>query len=887
MGKGCTSKVRWPTMLLTMQSNSVARCAAAVALVCTFGTTGAAQTMDAERKQARAVRITGGIRLDGRLDEADWATAPPVTGFTQKDPDEGMPASEPIEIRFLYDDSGLYIGARMGTSRMQAPMTRRDDGEQADYILIDLDTYLDRRTSHAFGVTASGVRLDRYHDSDNEGYDSNFDPVWEAKTHVEANGWTAELRVPFSQLRFNTREEMIWGLNVTRSMPSRNERDYWVLVPKTESGWASKFGELAGLDAVRPPHRLEWMPYIASSYRQTGADGTGNPFDDGSIASTRGGLDVRMGIGSSLTLDATVNPDFGQIDADPAEVNLSAFETFFDERRPFFLEGSGLISRQGNLFYSRRIGARPTGPATGDFVDYPVASTILGAAKLTGRTPSGTSIGILGAVTDSESARLAVGSVETRTVVAPRTGFAAGRFQQEFGGGGSYVGVEMAEVHRDLPDGSPLAALLVSNAISGSADMLVRFGHGGYEARGAFGGSYLAGSATAIDRRQRSSVRYFQRPDGPAGRYDSTRTSLGGTRFQASVNKISGDHWLWSIDGYGDSPELDTNDAGRLNDAGDVGFSGSLTYRETQPGRLFRSYAVDLNASRGSDYDTSLGGRVSLFLGGNATWRNYWTSYFRTVLDTGGKDARLTRGGPSMARTDRWDFSFGLGNSEAREFRWNANVTYNGSEIDGDAFQWYNFQISARPTPALQLSFSPSYIREVDTYQYVDTLDGGPPATFGNRYVFGLIDRTTLSAQLRASVTFKPDLNLDLYMEPFAASGRYNGFGELIAAAGKDLLAYGTNGTTLERQPDGSYSVTDGAANFSLPNGDFNVRSFRSNIVLRWEWRPGSTIYTIWQQNRFEDRPTGEHVGLPDLFGGVGARGDNIFAIKMTLWVAR
>ncbi|HKT80789.1 MAG TPA: DUF5916 domain-containing protein [Vicinamibacterales bacterium] len=843
---------------------------------------------DADRKQAKAVRVNSAdIKLDGRLDEAVWSSAPALSDFTQKDPQEGAPASDPVEVRILYDDAGLYVGARMTGARVQAPMTRRDDGDQADYILIDLDPYLDRRTSHGFGVTASGVRLDRYHDSDDEGYDSNFDPVWEAKTHIDAGWWTAELRIPFSQLRFNATDRMTWGLNITRSIPSKNERDYWVLVRKTESGWASKFGDLSGLDTVSPPHRLEWMPYVASSSRLTGNGDSGNPFDDGSISTARGGLDMRMGIGSSLTLDATVNPDFGQIDADPAEVNLSAFETFFNERRPFFLEGSRLISRQNNFFYSRRVGARPTGPASGDFVDYPDTSTILGAAKLTGRTPGGTSIGVLGAVTGAEFARSVVGTLQTETSVAPRTEFAAGRYQQEFGGGGSYVGVEMAELHRDMGDGSPLADLFVRNAISGAADVYVRFGNGGYDAHATIGGSYIDGTAAAIDRRQRSSVRYFQRPDGPAGRYDPARTSLGGTRLDWNVNKISGKHWLWGANGNADSPELDTNDAGRLSDSGDIGLGTYVTYRETQPGAVFRSYSIDMNANRTGDYDGALGGRSFLSIGANVTWRNYWYSYVRTGTDLAGKDARLTRGGPSMTQPHRWDASFGLGNSDARQFRWSGSVFYSGSEIEGDTFQNYNFNVSARPIPALQVSFGPGYVREVQSRQYVDTIDGGSPATFGQRYVFGLIDRTTLSAQMRASLTFKPDLNLDVYMEPFAASGRYNGFGELMAAGGKDLLAYGTNGTTLTRQADGSFVVTDGDAQFTLDNGDFNVRSFRSNVVLRWEWRPGSTIYTIWQQNRFEDRPTGEHVGVSDLFGGLGAPGDNIFAIKMTVWLSR
>ena len=298
-----------------------------------------------------------------------------------------------MEVRFLFDDSSLWVGARMRSgpgSAIQAPMSRRDDGSQAEYVQIELDTYLDRRTAYMFGVTASGVRLDHYHPTDNEDdTDAQFDPVWEARTHVDADGWTAELWVPFSQLRFNDQRERIWGLNVKRWRPQLNEENYWVVVGRTERGWSSRFGELRGIDGVPQTVRLEVMPYVSASSRMAGSRDLNNPFHDALALSGRAGADVKVGIGSNLTLEATFNPDFGQIEADPAEVNLTVFETFFDERRPFFIEGNRVLEAgTSNFYYSRRIGARPTGPATGDYVDYPSTNTILGAAKLTGRTES-------------------------------------------------------------------------------------------------------------------------------------------------------------------------------------------------------------------------------------------------------------------------------------------------------------------------------------------------------------------------------------------------------------------------------------------------------------------------------------------------------------------
>ena len=370
-------------------------------------------------KQAMAVRVAdGGIRIDGTLDEPIWRTAPAVTSFVQAEPDEGAVPTDRMEVRFVYDDSALYIGARMfSTDPVQAPLGRRDNGGQAESIQIELDTYFDRRTAYMFGVTAAGVRLDHYHPRDEENNrDDEYDPVWQARTVIIDGGWTAELWLPFAQLRFNERPERVFGLNIKRDVPASNEENYWALVRRTESGWASRFGELRGIEGVEPRGRLEVLPYVAGSSRVTGDRDRNDPFDDGKNLGGRVGADVKYGVGPNLTLDMAFNPDFGQIEADPAEVNLTVFETIFSERRPFFLEGNDVLTAgTGNYYYSRRIGARPSGSAVGDYIDRPETATILGAAKLTGRLASGTSIGFLGAVTDQEFARTSTDGLFGRT----------------------------------------------------------------------------------------------------------------------------------------------------------------------------------------------------------------------------------------------------------------------------------------------------------------------------------------------------------------------------------------------------------------------------------------------------------------------------------------
>lgn len=853
------------------------------------------------RKQAHATRLaSGGIRLDGHLDDTAWQNATAISDFTQAEPNEGATPSDQMDVRFLYDETALWVGARMrraaGTP-IQAPMSRRDEGQQAEYLQIELDTYLDRRTAYMFGVTASGVRLDHYHPTDNENdADDQFDPVWEARTSVDDGGWSAELWLPFSQLRFNDQAERIWGLNVKRWRPELNEEDYWIVVGRTQRGWASRFGDLRGIDGVQPRARLELLPYVASSSRTIGDRDRNNPFDTGLNGSGRIGADMKAGIGSNLTLEATFNPDFGQIEADPAEVNLSVFETSFEERRTFFIEGNNLLELQGTRsYYSRRIGARPTGPAAGDYVDYPETSTILGAAKLTGRLKSGTSVGLLGALTDQEYAIASTSGLLSKTKVATRTLWSVGRVIQEFGVEGSTVGAQVTLIHRDLAAADPLAALAVRNAVTGGVDARLRFKDRTYEASFNLGFTHQDGEPAAVERIQRANAHFLQRLDQPTIRLDPTRRSFSGATWRSEIGKVAGRHWLWNYNLMIESPEFDLLEFGLLNYAGDFMGGPRLTYRETRPGRIFRAYSFQVNLSHTWYFDKDLGFRYNVGSNNSFTLRNFWVTSINVQRFRRGLDPQTTRGGPAMGAPGGWNVSSGLRNSSGSNLRWNGNVNLRTNEF-GEQSWTTSGTLSARPSPSVQLSVSPEYANEEGTNaffqgaigrQYLTTLTGGRPETYNRRYIFGLVDRTTLSTQFRFSYTFKPDLNLDVYAEPFAASGQYRGFGELAVSRGRDLRMYGSDGTSIARQADGSYRVTDGASAFTLSNRDFNQRSFRSNVVLRWEWRPGSTLYAIWQQNRSSSEPHGEHVGFGDLFGSLSASGDNIFAIKTTFWISR
>jgi hypothetical protein len=865
-----------------------------VVFVCTaLASAASAQTPangSANRKQASAIRVPNGtIRVDGRLDDEVWQKATPITDFIQKEPTEGAKPTDAMDVRLAYDDDSLYVGARMHSKdgRIQAPLGRRDSIDQAEHILISFDTFLDRRTAFVFGVTAAGVRIDRYHSSDDENsFDSGYDPVWRAETNVSGDQWTAELWIPFSQLRFNPRTDQAWGLNLYRFRPTLDEADYWILIPRTVRAWSSRFGDLAGISGIVPPRRIEALPYVAGGSTLNADRDRNNPFDDGSNLEGRVGADIKMGLGPNLTLETALNPDFGQVEADPAEVNLTAFETRFPEKRPFFTEGAQLFNiGHPNFYYSRRIGARPIGPATGDYVEYPNQNTIIAAAKLTGRLQSKTSLGFITAVTDDEEARVAdAGLGEPRTIkVSPHAYHFVGRALQEFGPSASTAGIILNYVHRDFDDGSPLADLYTRDAIAVGANTLLRFKGGQYEFRASGGGSYLTGNEKAVERWQRSSSHYAQRPDRDYSPLDPTKTSMAGWSVQLNLDKTGGRHWLWNVNTKIDSEDFEVNDFAQLNGADGMLSNANLRYRETQPGKVFRSYYVQVDANT----DTTLRQLMQtgrLRATANVTWLNFWTSSVQVSRDLPTTSVSLTRGGPLMGRGPGWSTNVNVGNRASSRTRVTASAFHQTND-DGASTNRITGLVSIRPGPRWQLSVSPFYDRVTEPQQYISTLSGGRPETYNNRYVFAFIDRSTMSMEYRLGLTLKPDVNLDVYAEPFAASGHYYDYGELLAPGSRERLKYGTAGTGLAVNPDGSQVVTAGGTTFTLRNRDFNTLSFRSNVVLRWEWRTGSTIYVVWQQDRAGTEIVGSRVGVNDAFRSLTAPGPNIFLLKTSFWI--
>jgi hypothetical protein len=853
----------------------------AIALFSFCSATAAAQSVE-------AVRLTSTPRLDGRLDEEVWRTAPAMTGFTQREPNEGIPAIEPTEIRFAYDGTALWIGARMFSSRPQeirALVTRRDRETTADQMSISFDTHRDRRTAYTFSVNAAGVRSDWYHSSDFETSRSfDFNPVWEAATAVDSAGWTAEIRIPFSQLRFRPGDVQEWGVNAVRSVPSRNESDYWVLVRRNETGWSSRMGALTGISGINSSRRVELLPYVATDSRFLHRPDPNDPFAEDYATGFRTGADVKMGVGPNLTLDLAINPDFAQVEADPAQVNLTAYETFFPERRPFFLEGAQLFGGRG-FYYSRRIGAPPPGFAPGaEYVELIENTTILGAAKLTGRLPSGLSVGALAAVTDRETARTYDVDSDTfgEAELAPRSLYSVASAQQEFGRTRSTVGGMLSMVKRDVESGTPLADLLVRSAYSGMFDTRIRWAGGKYDVSTYLGFTRIEGDSVAILRQQLSSRRYWQRPDAAHVEVDPSLRRMNGTTFGINHSKLSGAHWLWDIDYWQEMPGLEPNDMGSFNDVDDRGLAGGIRYRETRPRSWYRSYTIGAIHEVGWNFDGDRTGQTDV-VWSESTLRNFWRLYGEIWEMPRSQSDALTRGGPLMQTARARGGTMELRNAASARTGWSGLFSLWRDEEGGHSLRT-SLGFSFRPGSQWEVRLDPRWRRWEDSRQFVTATSGGRPETFNTRYIFAHVDRDEVAAQIRLNYTFTPDFSLETYVEPFASSGRYRRFGELLAPRERALLEYGGAGTTITRNEDGSHTVTTPAETFTLANRDFNVRSFRSNMVFRWEWRLGSTVYLVWQQNRFAEREL-EAVGPIDLLDAFRPPGDNFLALKVSYWI--
>lgn len=839
-------------------------------------------------KTIRASRIdNGALTIDGLLEDPAWSSAPFVSDFQKKGAQRGFPATEKTEVAVLYDDDALYIGARIHASNrasIRARRSPRDDDSDTDKLIISLDTYHNRQTAYSFGVTAGGTRIDYYQPQDDFTVrDYTFDPVWQTRTALHPDGWTAEMRIPFSSLRFHGgNDSPTWGINIQRVSPALRLYAFWVVVPGNDVAWASRFGDLVGLDGVRPHRRIAIVPYVAG--QRTRADDqlrTGGPFDDDDDRDLRYGGDFLMDLSPGLSLEATFNPDFGQIEADPAVVNLSAYEVFFPEKRPFFLEGAHLFRGLGpQYFYSRRVGAPPRGRANAPFVDMPVETTIAGAAKVIGRRPSGWSTGTMLALTEEEEARTfdPDSGLFDEVPVEPRTMFGVSRVQKEFGAGSSF-GFVGTGVRRDFSSTDTLATLLPRQAVAGGADWNLRFADQSHEFRGFAGASLVEGEPASILRLQRSSARYLQRPDADYVGLDSTRDSLEGYTAGLQLGRIQGP-LRWVVSGEARSPGFEINDAGAMATADDISAFGQLSYYTTRDKGPWKRFDVSTSVSSGWNF-----GNIRQYttpqVNARMVWRNFWRTHVEVAHDMSALSDSLTRGGPLMETAASWRSNFDVSTNPARQWVWSLGGSYATDDLDGWSYG-VNTRALVRFADRFTFSVTPGYERSRNTRQFYTTLAGDRLETFNQRYVFAALEQRTAYARMRLGYAITPSLGFDLYIEPFAAVGSFDRFGELAAARSSDLRLYGTDGTTITRLDDGSYVVTDGDHTFPLADGDFDLTSLRGNAVLRWDYARGSTLFFVWSQTRDAEDVLGEQIRPGDLVDVFDAPVRDVYAIKLS-----
>jgi hypothetical protein len=853
-----------------------------------------------DRAAVHATRVSRELIVDGILSEADWIAATPVTGFTQREPHEGKPATEPTEVRVLYDNDALYVGARLFDSHpdsVRAQLARRDRITSSDRFLVFLDCYHDRRTGFFFGVNAAGTLYDGtlYNDD----WDSDtWDGVWEGRATRDSLGWTAELRIPYSQLRFQRQKQNRWGINFKREIARRNETDYLVRTPSNGSGFVSRFVDLVGVEEVAPPPRLELLPYVTTRAEYTGHE-LADPFNDGSRLGAGLGGDLKWGIGSNLTLDATVNPDFGQVEVDPAVVNLSDVETFFEERRPFFVEGASIFDygsggandfwgfnwANPSFLYSRRIGRAPQGelPDDYDYSNVPSGSNIIGAAKLSGKVGNW-SLGALSAVTSREHARFSLGSRRWQQEVEPLTYYGVYRAQKELSGGRHGLGFVGTVTARSF-DEATLRSELSSTAAGFGIDGWTTLDRDGvWVISGWSGLSRVTGTAERIQALQESSVHYFQRPDASHLGVDPTATALAGYAARVSLNKQKGNWMFNSAVGVVD-PKFEVNDLGFQFRGDQINSHVMFGHKWTTPGRMFRSWRLNLAGFRSYDY----GGDVTwtgLFLTGLYELNNFSTGRWFVAYNPRTLSDRRTRGGPLMVNQPGVEWDFQLDSDPNR--RWIYGFGLHGNHYKENWEQSWSARAALewKPGARVSLRVEPQIERIGTSAQYVDTFDDALAAnTFRHRYVFADLRQTTLSASLRLNWIFTPQLSLEVYAQPLLSSGHYTGFKELARARSFAFNPYPEPASTSD--PDRIVVDPDGtgpAESHEIDDPNFSLASLRGNAVLRWEYLPGSTLFLVWTQTRSDSESIGTFNTGRALDCLFAATADNIFLIKISYW---
>jgi hypothetical protein len=825
--------------------------------------------------------------IDGKLDDECWKKGTWAGNFLQWMPDEGAKPTWPTKFNIQYDNKYLYVAIRAFDGE-PAKILRRSgvrDEHLGDMVGVAFDSNHDYRTGYEFSVTSWGQKIDVIIYNPLK-FDMNWEAVWKVKTGMEDSAWVAEYQIPLSQLRYGNAKDQVWGLHVWRGISRIAEYDNWEQQYKNSPGMLYNLGELRGIQNLKRSRRIEIMPFVLGKLN-TMHEQTGNPFTrNGRVWQGNAGLDAKLGVSSNFTLNLTVNPDFGQVESDPSVMNLTAFETFYEEKRPFFLEGLTIFDYKlddQSLFYSRRIGHAPSltyHSNDSTFVKSPERTTILSAVKFSGTTSKGLSIGLVQSVTASETAHLSnIEGKVTGRQVEPLTSYTVARLQKGYNVGNTVIGGMVTSVNRSFNDHS--LDFLSRDAYTGGFDLLHYWHKKEYYIDARLLGSSVNGSSKAITGLQESSARYYQRPDAAYIGFDTTRTHLNGYGGKFRIGRIAGAHWQYYTGASLLSPGLELNDIGYLTIADQIRNENDILYQTNKSVSIFHDYSFELNQYNTWNFNGTFlvsGARLNF----TSEYKNNWTFSTSLTYRTNSIDTRFLRGGPQMRIPYVFIESGTASTDPSKKTIFSFSYSYQASGSKSASGYYIMPGITFRPLQVLRVRVSANFAGNRDLLQYVTQLD----YLSQKRYLLGKIDEKTLGLVFRLDLNLTPDFSIQYYSNPFIARGTYSDFKYVTDPSAKNFDdRFKVVNSRME--PSGKYGLDengDGITDYSIANPDFNFQQFRSNLVAKWEYRPGSFIYLVWSGDR---TAISNSSGIP---AGQSFRQmmkifpDNIFLIKLSYW---
>jgi len=837
------------------------------------------------------------IIIDGKIDDEAWNKVEWAGDFIQRTPYENEAPSQETKLKILYDDKNIYFGFRAfdtDPSKITS-ITAPRDWFPGDWVEVNIDSYFDKRTAFSFTLSVSGVRGDEFISDDGDNWDTSWNPIWYGKTNIDEKGWTAEMKIPLNQLRYNDKEEQVWGIEVTRRIHREEERSVWQLITQDEPGWVSNFGELRGIKGIKSLRHIELSPYIVGKLERFKAEAE-DPFNNGSTENFNIGLDGKIGVTTDLTLDMTINPDFGQVEADPSEINLTEFETYFSERRPFFIEGNNILDYQltsaitggsfvsDNLFYSRRIGRKPRYyPDDYDYIDTPENSTILGAFKLSGKTKKGWSVGIMESITEMEIAEYEFDGQKEKVTVEPLTSYFIGRIIKDFNKGNSYLGGMFTSVNRNIEN--DYLNYLNKSAYSGGIDFLQQWNDKKYYLIATTAFSYIQGDEKAILEAQTGSARYFQRPDNNYVSVDSSRTSLSGYAGSVIFGKSSSSRIKYQTGVSWRSPGFEINDIGYMRRADQINQFTWVGYWINQPFGIFRKFSVNANQWCNWDFGgVNTSNAVNMNVHGtfknNSNFGGGMTRSFEYISN------EILRGGPSVKRSGDWDGNLNFNSDGRKRLSFSCGTNFGFGDNDNNSYNSYWFSVRIRTSNQLRISMNPSYNKYEQNLEYVTTEEFEEE----DRYIFSSLFQETTSLTFRVDYCITPNFSIQYYGSPFISAGKYSNFKRITDSKAdkyEDRFYIFLDDEIDYDIDDEEYQVDenhDGTPDYYISNPDFNYKAFNSNLVVRWEFSPGSNLYFVWSQNRSDYISDGDFSYTNDMKDLFEIHPHNVFLIKINHW---